>query len=179
MVRLGSARADKLTYKTPAGTVANELLYRQDETRLEVVAAGRPWSFDGDGALFRLVSEAQRIRLAHLFDPLLAVHTSVVDPLPHQISRRVRDSVEWSGDASVTSRSRNDRRLNESATRHAIHRSDDCEPLEIADEQQLKISTRMQTRPAQPVRVEDRAQPFHEGVKPDSPRTWFSCSKKG
>ena len=81
----GSA-ALELTYKTPAGTVANELLYRHDETRLEVVAAGRPWSFDGDGALFRLVSEAQRIRLAHLFDPLLAVHTSVVDPLPHQIT---------------------------------------------------------------------------------------------
>ena len=47
---------------------------------------GRPWSFDGDGALFRLVSEAQRIRLAHLFDPVLAVHTSLVDPLPHQIT---------------------------------------------------------------------------------------------
>ena len=41
------------------------------------------------------------------------------------IRRRVRDSVEWSGAASVTSRSRNDRRLNESATRHAIPRSDD------------------------------------------------------
>ena len=81
----GSA-ALELTYKTPAGTVANELLYRHDEVRLEVVAEGRPWSFDGDGALFRLVSEAQRIRLAHLFDPLLAVHTSVVDPLPHQIT---------------------------------------------------------------------------------------------
>jgi hypothetical protein len=36
----------------------------------EIVAVGRPWSFDGDGALFWLVSEAQRIRLAHLFDPL-------------------------------------------------------------------------------------------------------------
>ena len=47
---------------------------------------GRPWSFDGDGALFRLVSEAHRIRLAHLFDPVLAVHTSIVDPLPHQIT---------------------------------------------------------------------------------------------
>ena len=80
------SEALELTYKTPAGTVANELLYRQDENRLEVVAQGRPWSFDGDGALFRLASEAQRIRLAHLFDPLLAVHTSVVDPLPHQIT---------------------------------------------------------------------------------------------
>ena len=44
------------------------------------------WSFDGDGALFRLVSKAHRIRLAHLFDPVLAVHTSLVDPLPHQIT---------------------------------------------------------------------------------------------
>ena len=76
----------ELTYKTPAGKVANELLYRHDEARLEIVEAGRPWSFDGDGALFRLISEAQRIRLAHLFDPLLAVHTSVVEPLPHQIT---------------------------------------------------------------------------------------------
>ena len=80
------SEALELTYKTPAGKVANELLYRQDEPRLEVVEHGRPWSFDGDGALFRLVSEAQRIRLAHLFDPVLAVHTSVVEPLPHQIT---------------------------------------------------------------------------------------------
>ena len=70
------SEALELTYKTPAGKVANELLYRHDEPRLEVVEQGRPWSFDGDGALFRLVSEAQRIRLAHLFDPVLAVHTS-------------------------------------------------------------------------------------------------------
>ena len=80
------SEAVELTYKTPAGTVANELLYRHDEARLEIVAQERPWSFDGDGALFRLVSEAQRIRLAHLFDPVLAVHTSVVEPLPHQIT---------------------------------------------------------------------------------------------
>ncbi len=80
------AEALELTYKTPTGKVANELLYRHDEPRLEIVEVGRPWSFDGDGALFRLVSEAQRIRLAHLFDPVLAVHTSVVEPLPHQIT---------------------------------------------------------------------------------------------
>jgi SNF2 family DNA or RNA helicase len=80
------SEALELTYKTATGKVANELLYRHDEARLEVVEHGRPWSFDGDGALFRLVSEAQRIRLAHLFDPVLAVHTSVVEPLPHQIT---------------------------------------------------------------------------------------------
>ena len=40
---------------------------------------------DADGDLFRLVSEAKRISLAYLFDPFLAVHTSKLDPLPHQI----------------------------------------------------------------------------------------------
>ena len=80
------SEALELTYKTPAGRVANELLYRHDEPRLDLVEQGRPWSFDGDGALFRLVSEAHRIRLAHLFDPVLALHTSIVDPLPHQIT---------------------------------------------------------------------------------------------
>src|SRR5512134_761283 len=76
----------ELTYKDPSGKVANQLLYRHDEPRIEVVEVGRPWSFDGDGAVFRLVAEAHRIRLAHLFDPVLAVHTSLVDPLPHQIT---------------------------------------------------------------------------------------------
>ena len=80
------SEALELTYKTADGKVANQLLYRDSEPALEIVEQGRPWSFDGDGALFRLVSEAQRIRLAHLFDPVLAVHTSVVEPLPHQIT---------------------------------------------------------------------------------------------
>ena len=85
-VRWFGDSAVELTYKTPSGQVANELLYRDDESRIEAVERGRPWGFDGDGALFRLVSEAQRIRLAHLFDPVLAVHTSDVEPLPHQIT---------------------------------------------------------------------------------------------
>ncbi|MFN0150825.1 MAG: helicase-related protein [bacterium] len=80
------SEALELTYKGSSGRVANELIYRHDEDRLEIVEEGRPWSFDGDGAQFRLVSEAHRIRLAHLFDPVLAVHTSLVDPLPHQIT---------------------------------------------------------------------------------------------
>lgn len=36
MQRFGS-EALELTYKTPAGKVANELLYRHDEARLEIV----------------------------------------------------------------------------------------------------------------------------------------------
>ncbi|MEW6187382.1 MAG: helicase-related protein [Thermodesulfobacteriota bacterium] len=80
------SEALELTYKDPSGRVDNVLLYRHDEPDLEVVEIGRPWSFDGDGHLFRLVSEAHRIRLAYLFDPVLAVHTSLIDPLPHQIT---------------------------------------------------------------------------------------------
>lgn len=76
----------ELTYKDAAGKVANELIYRTDEPRLTIVQQGRPWSFDGDGHLFRLVSEGTRIRLAHLFDPVLAVHTSLIEPLPHQLT---------------------------------------------------------------------------------------------
>ncbi|MCY3822203.1 MAG: helicase-related protein [Gammaproteobacteria bacterium] len=75
-----------LLYRANSGKVGEALLFRDDEERLELVTQGRPWSFDGDGALYRLAAEAQRIRLAHLFDPMLAVHTSLVDPLPHQIT---------------------------------------------------------------------------------------------
>lgn len=85
-VRWFGSDALELTYKDAAGRLGSELLYRHDEPRLELVEVGRPWSFDGGGHLFRLASEAHRIRLAHLFDPVLAVHTSLVDPLPHQIT---------------------------------------------------------------------------------------------
>ena len=79
-------QAVKVTYEDATGAVHNRLVYRNEEPSLEVVEAGRPWSFDGDGALLRLVSEAYRIRLAHLFDPYLAIHTSRIEPLPHQIT---------------------------------------------------------------------------------------------
>jgi hypothetical protein len=69
--------AVELTYKVAAGRLGNELLYRDREPTLEVVTSGRPWSIDGDGRTFGPVSEAQRIGMAFLFDPLLAVHTSV------------------------------------------------------------------------------------------------------
>lgn len=74
-----------LTYDLPNGGVDHVLLYRDDEVRLKVSSTRRPWAFDADGETFRLASEAYRISLAALFDPLLAVHTSLVDPLPHQI----------------------------------------------------------------------------------------------
>jgi hypothetical protein len=58
-----------LVYREATGRVADQLLYRSDEPRLEVQTTTRPFSFDGDPALFRLASEARRISLAYLFDP--------------------------------------------------------------------------------------------------------------
>src|SRR6516164_4841912 len=79
-------QAVKVTFEDASAQVRNRLVFRTEEPRLEVVEEGRPWSFDGDGALLRLVSEAYRIRLAHLFDPYLAIHTSRIEPLPHHIT---------------------------------------------------------------------------------------------
>jgi superfamily II DNA or RNA helicase len=68
------------------GRVGERLLYRGEETTLELVEAGRTYGFDADAGLLRLASEAYRIRLAHLFDPYLAVSTSQIEALPHQIT---------------------------------------------------------------------------------------------
>ena len=40
----------------------------------------------------RNAGQAQRVRLAHLFDPMIAVHTSVVEPLPLQITAVILQS---------------------------------------------------------------------------------------
>ena len=76
----------ELTFKNSQGMLASQLLYREDEARLEVLDSSLPWSFDADVDTVRLASEAYRINLAHLFDPYLAVHTSSIEPLPHQIT---------------------------------------------------------------------------------------------
>lgn len=75
-----------ILFRTATGSVQEQMLFRDDEPGLSLVEKGRPWSFDADGASFRLGAEANRIRMAHMFDPLMAVHTSNVDPLPHQIT---------------------------------------------------------------------------------------------
>jgi hypothetical protein len=65
--------AVELFYKRPDGQPEACLLFRSDEPNLEIVETRRAWRFDADGDLFRLVAEAYRIHLAHLFDPVLAV----------------------------------------------------------------------------------------------------------
>jgi SNF2 family DNA or RNA helicase len=68
------------------GRVHERLLYRSEESELELVEEGRTFGFGADAGLLRLASEAFRIRLAHLFDPYLAVTASDIEALPHQIT---------------------------------------------------------------------------------------------
>ena len=78
--------AVSLTYKDDAGGLHEVLLFRDDESRLELARPGPIRPFTADPKQFLLAAEAERIRLAHLFDPYLAVHTSKIEPLPHQIT---------------------------------------------------------------------------------------------
>lgn len=73
-------------YRRLDGATGSDLLYRETEAELSLEPHESVQSFTGDGAAFRLAFEALRIRLAHLFDPLLAVHSSQIMPLPHQIT---------------------------------------------------------------------------------------------
>ena len=73
-------------YKDSQGTLGERMLFRSDEAALTLAKEGRPWAFDAPGAEFKLGLEAYRINQSALFDPMMAVHTSNVEPLPHQIS---------------------------------------------------------------------------------------------
>jgi superfamily II DNA or RNA helicase len=76
----------QIIYRTHDGTIKERLLLVADESAIMIASSERPFSFDGDAASFQLACEAKRIDYAFLFDPMMAVHTSNVEPLPHQIT---------------------------------------------------------------------------------------------
>ena len=76
----------EVTFKDSLGNPNNEILYRDNEVNLEIVTSSAPWSFSASSDKFKLVSEAYRIKLAYVFDPMMAIHTSMIEPLPHQIT---------------------------------------------------------------------------------------------
>ncbi|MCF8029880.1 MAG: DUF3883 domain-containing protein [Desulfohalobiaceae bacterium] len=73
-------------YRDGSGRLGERMLFRSDEPTISLAESGCPWGFDAPAQDFKLALEAQRIKLAYLFDPMMAVHTSNVDPLPHQIT---------------------------------------------------------------------------------------------
>jgi superfamily II DNA or RNA helicase len=83
-VQAHGADAIELTYKTAEGDLGQRVLGRDAEENL-AIAHAEARAFDADAADFKLVSECQRIKLAGLFDPMLAVTMSDIEPLPHQL----------------------------------------------------------------------------------------------
>jgi len=78
------ADAIELTYKTAEGDLGQRVLGRDAEAKLTIAQAeARP--LDAVAGDFKLVAECQRIKLAGLWDPMLAVTTSDIQPLPHQL----------------------------------------------------------------------------------------------
>jgi SNF2 family DNA or RNA helicase len=83
-VKLHGSTSATVTYRDSDGKVDERVVGTDDLAGMSRVAQGR-WSFDADGAAFRLASEARRMKWAHLSDPFAAVDTSNIEPYPHQI----------------------------------------------------------------------------------------------
>lgn len=83
--RLPGTESYNVVYRRRDGQTAF-LTADSSTTGIAVVDPATRLRFDADPAAFRLALEAHRIRRAYLFDPMLAVHTSLVEPLPHQIT---------------------------------------------------------------------------------------------
>ena len=79
----GAASAT-LAYRSASGRLGERIISRDDLARIQE-ASDQRWTFDADGAAFRLASEARRMQSAHLADPYAAVDTSNIEPYPHQI----------------------------------------------------------------------------------------------
>ncbi|MBX6168249.1 MAG: DEAD/DEAH box helicase, partial [Thermobispora bispora] len=93
-VKWYGSNAVNLTYRMSTGRVEDQLLYRDHESRMTLRKASAAYGFDGDGALFKLAAEALRIRMAARFDPMLAVTSSDLEPLPHQIQAVYGELIE-------------------------------------------------------------------------------------
>lgn len=78
--------AVNVVFRLANGSIQEQTLFRSHEHSLSLVKVGLPWSIAANGDDFKLAAEAYRIHVAHLFDPMMAVHSSNVDPLSHQIT---------------------------------------------------------------------------------------------
>ena len=74
-----------VTYRQVNGATAESLLDRHDEQGLALDVPEDERAFGGDPRVWKLGAEALRIRHAALIDPMLAVSSSALQPLPHQI----------------------------------------------------------------------------------------------
>ena len=76
----------EITYKDEGGNLSSQIITAEQFKNLNAVEVSTQWKFTADAKIFRLTSEAYRLNLAYLFEPYLAVYSSLIEPLPHQIS---------------------------------------------------------------------------------------------
>lgn len=81
---LGDEMID-IIYRRSDGSVGQQMLMPMNMSGIREVKDSK-YTFGCDASTFQIVSEANRIRMAYLFDPYIAVHTSSIEPLPHQIT---------------------------------------------------------------------------------------------
>jgi superfamily II DNA or RNA helicase len=77
----------ELTYRRRKGHQQTRIMYPGDWEFVEVLNGENVQApgFSADGNLFKVAAEARRIQLASLYDPFMAIHSSKVEPMPHQI----------------------------------------------------------------------------------------------
>src|ERR1022692_4239723 len=74
-----------VVFRTSDGGIDQQVVLRSQEHKLHLTTTDDTDQFTGDPAEFKLGMEALRIQMAAQFDPMLAVATSDLEPLPHQI----------------------------------------------------------------------------------------------
>lgn len=73
-------------HRNDSGEIVSRMVGADDASQLRLAdEADCAPRFDADPNEFRLAAEAMRIKYAALYDPMVAVNSSDVDPLPHQI----------------------------------------------------------------------------------------------
>ena len=86
-----SANAANVFYQKLDGTLGAVVLFPEDCLRLSVSEGGDRRTFSADPNGFLLAAEALRIQYSYVFDTRLAMHTSIIEPLPHQITAVYED----------------------------------------------------------------------------------------
>ncbi|MDR0644765.1 MAG: DUF3883 domain-containing protein [Treponema sp.] len=81
-----AGKAVEIIFRKNDGSLSSQILYEKDLSGIQVEDNTLRWQFTGDADASKLAIEAYRIKLAHLFDPHLAVYTSMIEALPHQIT---------------------------------------------------------------------------------------------
>ncbi len=87
-IEIISTDSVSVTFEHASG-IDKRLVSGEEAENMQVIVPEPHWELAGvrpTGTLYRLVTEATRIRNAHHFDRYLALQTSAIEPLPHQIT---------------------------------------------------------------------------------------------